>query len=448
MSGDKRARFKQWLESGEARLSPLSFSQRELWEASAIPVAAPENHICCLIHVRGAITPADCEGALRRVMSRQEVLRLSFLPGKDGPLQMVRESSDLCFRYRELSATEATDPAIEEAATAVFRRPFDLLQGPLYRLEMLQRSPTELVLVFAIHHAIADGWTLGVFVQDLCAAYLQGKMGVGGSLPPVPQSYSSWAAAERHLWQPDQLARCADYWKTRLAGTSRIFGDADSGQSGSGLRREIEHWGADLAKAAKDVARQQGATLFNILLAAFQIALSRWAGTEDIVVGTPVANRGVPTVRETMGYCAGNVPLRGQVEPAQTFANSLRRLTEDTLAAFAHAMPFVEVLRTVGDAPAPGHHPIYQVRFALQNHPIPDVNLPALSARLQMRSTGTARFDLGCEVTELGSELEVVWLFRADRFSQPEIEDLKRLFQTVLVAACHSPASRIAALAI
>src|SRR5436190_14536672 len=107
MSGDKRARLKRWLEKEEARLHPLTLSQRELWETSAVPIENPANHICCLIHVRGLVTARDCEAALRRVVERQEVLRLSFLPGKEQPLQTIRKSSDPNLEFRELSAAQA-----------------------------------------------------------------------------------------------------------------------------------------------------------------------------------------------------------------------------------------------------------------------------------------------------------------------------------------------------
>src|SRR6187455_685175 len=114
MSGDKRALLKQWLASGKARLQPLSFPQRELWENSPVPVADMANHICCLINVRGAITPEDCQRAIQRVVDRQEELRISFLPGKDRPVQMVREAGETNFRFRELSATACAQSHVEE----------------------------------------------------------------------------------------------------------------------------------------------------------------------------------------------------------------------------------------------------------------------------------------------------------------------------------------------
>ena len=109
-------------------------------------------------------------------------------------------------------------------------------------------------------------------------------------------------------------------------------------------------------------------------------------------------------------------------------------------------MPFAELVSALGDRSAPGHNPIFEVRFALQNHPIPEVSLHGLSARLRMRSTGTARFHLGCEITVMNQGLEVVWLFRPKLFSLAEVKRLAYIFETVLVRACHSPQSRIGAL--
>jgi non-ribosomal peptide synthetase component F len=209
----------------------------------------------------------------------------------------------------------------------------------------------------------------------------------------------------------------------------------------------VSYFPSDLAAAVRELARSRSATLFSTLLSAFQITLSKWTGERDIVVGTPVANRGKPVVRETMGYFSGVVPLRGQVDTEQSFSAHLKTVHDDTVESFANAMPFAELAQALGDVATPGHAPVFEVRFALQNHPIPDVALPGLSAKLTMRSTGTARFHLACEVTEEGEKLEVVWLFRSSIFPQMEIEDLGRKFQAVLASACRSPESRINALA-
>jgi hypothetical protein len=449
MSEDKRALLKEWLASGKAHLQPLTFPQRELWETSPVAVTDNANHICCLIQMRGVITPDACEAAIQRVVERQEVMRLSFLPGKDRPIQMIRHASDANFRFRELSPTQSHEQAVEDLAREIFSEPFDFVQGPLYRVEVLRRAADDHVLVLAIHHAIADGWTLGVFIQDLCVAYVQGLMGLREGLPPVPLTYAAWGAAERALWQPSELKRRAAFWKSNLAGIRRLWNSQEGPESVSSVPdRWVSHFPVDLADAARELARVNGTTLFNTLLAAFQIALSRWTGEQDILVGTPVANRSKQAVRETMGYCAGIVPLRGQVDVDRPFSASLKTVHQTTVDCFANAMPFAELVPALEEPPSPGQNPIFEVRFALQNHPVPDVTVHGLSARLKMRSTGTARFQLGCEITAVDDGFQVVWLFRPKLFPLAEIKNLAYLFQAVLAGTCRSPESRIAALMI
>jgi len=443
MSGDKRARLKEWLQSGTVLLQPLTLPQRELWEAAPVPVSDVSNHICCLIKVRGAITAKDCESAIRRVTQRQEVLRLSFLPGKDGSLQMIRDTKEISFHAREISGEDATPEGVESLAREIFHAPFDMVQGPLNRVELLSRGPDDHVLAFAIHHAIADGWTLGVFVQDLCAAYIQERNGKGSELPAVPMTYPAWGAAERAFWTPAEIERRAPFWKRRLDGTLRLW---NAPITPGPLRREIAEIPAQLTAETRELAKRFGTTLFNTLLVAFQVAVSRWIDTDDVLVGTPVANRTRKAGHETMGYFAGIVPLRSRIDPRLPFSQLLRNVHQGTVDSFAEAMPFAELTRVLGEQNAPGYNPIFDIRFALQNHPVPDVSLPGLSARLRMRSTGTPRFHLGCEITEDGEALEVVWLYRARMLSKNDIERLNGLFRNVLAKACRAPESRCAEL--
>ncbi len=446
MSEDKRARLKEWLASGEARLEPLTFPQRELWEAAPLPVTDVSNHICTTIHARGALTPEGAEAALQKVVDRHEVFRLSFLPGKERSMQMIRSTGKPAFGFRELPAGQRGPEAIEELAREVFRRPFDLLRGPLYRVEMFRRGTGDHVLVFAIHHAIADGWSLGVFFQDLVAAYIEWMRGGSNGHRPVPLSYSQWGAAERAFWQPAELEHRATFWKSNLAGTRRLWNSpAEPGVTAGERERWVSLVPPDLGRAVRELARQNGATLFSTLLAAFQIALSEWTGEDDILVGTPVANRSRQAVRETMGSFAGVVPLRGQVEHGRNFSDTLHTVHQETVDSFAHAMPFVELVRALGEPVSPGRNPVFEVRFALQNHPAADAAVPSLSLQLRIRSTGTARFDLGCEINEDGDGLEVAWLFRRDLFGIADIRKLGDLYQAVLASVCRSPVSHAAA---
>ena len=438
MPADQRTRLKQWLDSGEAQLHPLTLPQRELWEVSPVPVEDSANHICCLIEVQGLLTERECRAAIQLVVDREEVLRLSVLPGRERPLQMIRKSCGINFDVREVA--DARPEAIEELAAEIFRTPFDLVQGPLYRVVDLRRAANDHVLVFAIHHAIADGWSLGIFVEELFAAYLQGITGSSEALPPVPQTYAAWGATERAFWKPEILEQRIELWKTKLAGSRRMW---NATITPGPPKRWLSAVPASLTNETRELARRTGVTLFSALFGAFQIAFSEWSGFDDLVVGTPVANRTRQTARETMGYYAGIVPLRGQLDRSRVASDHLRAAHQLTIDSFANAIPFVELVRGIGEQPAAGYNPLFEVRFALQNHPMPEVSLPNLSARLSMRSTGTARFQIGCEITEVGEILEVAWLFRENLFSRRDIESLDGIFQRVLAGISRSPESRI-----
>jgi hypothetical protein len=449
-----RDKLKKWLESGEVRLQPLSFPQREVWENSPVPVGDPANHICAFIEIGGSLSPEECRDTIAKVVERHEALRCSFLPGKERTLEMIRTTAAPNFSFRELTAAECQPEALEEVLKETYRKPFDMMQGPLYRVDMLRRGPRDHILAFSVHHTIADGWSLGIFVQDLSTAYVMGLkglrkavatsvMGMADKLPPVPQSYTAWAASERAYWQPLEIERRADYWREHLQGARQIWGHrTDIVRNQGPLTRHIAGLNSKLTQAVRDLAARHGATLFSTLLAAFQLTLWKLTDQDDIVVGTPVANRSKVAVHQTMGYFAGVVPLRGQVDPAMTFSDHLKVTHTKAVDCFANAIPFAELAQLMQDPAKKTVHPIYDVRFALQNHPVPDVVLPRISTKLRMRSTGTARFDMGCEITEMGNELEVVWLYRKELFDENGIKAVNALFIEVVTQVSRHPERR------
>ncbi len=442
MIADKKARFRQWLESGEARLLPLTLPQRELWENSPVAVSDPANHICGFIEITGPLTFDQCRDAHERVVARHEALRTSFLPGKERPLQMVRTSGTGRLKYRDFSGLEGMD--LEAAMQEAFAVPFDLMQGALHHVEMIRRSDHHHLLAFSFHHAIADGWSLGVFVQDLCSAYLLGMRGLPsaphGGLAAVPQTYSEWGAADRASWPPAQVAAKLPFWTSLLTGARPVFPPLENSPVESGpLSRHVSAVPPDLTREVREFSRRSDATLFSTLLSLFQATLAEWTGQGDILTGSPVANRTRESSRQTIGYYAGVVPIRSEVDRAQTFAARAREVHATAVDCFANALPFAELAAALGPRDPRQRHTLFDVRFALQNHPVPDVNFPGIATRVHMRSTGTARFDLACEITEDGAELEVVWLFRPRLLSFGSPQSLHSLFLAVLASAAHDP---------
>lgn len=439
MEIDARIKLKEWVAAGRARLEPLSFPQRELWEASAVPPDDASNNICCFLDIRGPLTRAMCTEALGHVVKRQEVLRTTFLPGKERPLQIVRAEADPVLSYRELPQSVAGDQQVLEEMQDCFSRPIDLLRGPLYRIEMLKRGPDHNALALAIHHSIADGWTVNNFVHDFTTGCLLawqkagndtsriGSMRLGFS--PLEMTYAQWATAERAHWTDGQLQKCAGYWQHRLNGAGLFFKDGQALQCGTPVRWRTEIPGA-LADPVRELAKKTGVTLFSALLASFRVALFRWSGKADVVVGTPVAGRAKSAVRETMGYFSNTVPLRGEVDPRCPFAGMLGQFHRETVDDFAHAMPFAELAAAAARTPA--RHRVFDVRFAVQNHPFPGIDIPGISSRLELVSSGTSRFDIACEIAENGRKLELDWLHRTDLLAHGEVAELDRVFRAVL----------------
>lgn len=454
MEADPRAKLKEWLSAGKARLEPLSFPQRELWEASAIPAGDPSNNICCFLDIRGPLTPAMCTEALGHVIKRQDVLRTTFLPGKDRPLQVVRAEADPVLTYRELPLYSSGDGHVVGEMKECFDRPIDLLRGPLYRIEMLRRGADHHALALAIHHSIADGWTISNFVHDFTTGCLLAWQRAGNDmsrlgamrleLPPLAWTHGQWAATERARWTPAELQKHGDYWRQRLHGSRLLFHDRGPIQPAPLVRWHTEISGS-LADPLRDLAKARGVTLFSALLAAFRVALFRWAGASDVVVGTPVAGRTTTAVRETMGYFSSTVPLRGLLDPDRPFDETLTEWHRGVVDDFAHAMPFAELAAAVRRNEEQGRHPVFDVRFAVQNHPFPGIDIPGISSRLELVSTGTARFDIGCEITEDGRKLELVWLHRTDVLAQTDMAELDRIFRGVIGEVGRNPSARPAA---
>ena len=444
MEKDSKSRLQELVASGQVRLVPQTFPQRELWETSPVPPDDASNNIRSFIDLRGPLTFDMCREALPMVIARQEVMRTSFLPGKDRPVQMIRAKSEPALQLREMGKPDADDEEVIASMNEEYSRPFDLLRGPLYRLQMVRRGPDHHAIGLTMHHSISDGWTVTSFVEDLLTACIivwrnSGKdmsrlRGIRDALPPLAATYSEWGAAERAQWQPPEIARHAEYWKKRLAGNRPLL---DTEETAKGpMEKRVTHLPAELAEPARGAARKAGVTLFSALLAAFRLAVHRWKGTDDFTVGTPVAGRAKTTFKETMGYFSGIVPLRSRIDPAASFADTARRIHGEAVDDFALAMPFVELAAAVEKDNPRKRHAVFDVRFAVQNHPFPGIEIPGMSSKLRNLSSGTSRFDIACELTEDGKKMELIWLHRPSVATRSDIDELDRLFRAVLEEKC------------
>ncbi|MFL5538397.1 MAG: amino acid adenylation domain-containing protein, partial [Longimicrobiaceae bacterium] len=427
---------------------PLSFSQARLWFLDRMQPGGHVYNIPATLRLEGALDVFALERALAEVVRRHEVLRTTFSDPGDGPVQVIHPAEERPFH---LPLSEPAADGLRAAISEEAWRPFDLERGPLFRARLFRAGPAEHVLVATAHHAVFDGWSAGVLFGELAALYGAFHRGEPSPLPELSAQYADYA-----LWQRDWLRGAVleaevAHWRTRLEGAPVLELPTDRPRPPVQRHHGALHHArvpAELASAVRALARREGATPFMVLLAAFQALLTRWSGQEDVVVGTPIANRTRREVEPLVGYFVNTLALRGDTSGDPSFRALLRRVRETTLDAYAHSeLPFeklVEELRVERDL---SRSPLVQVMFALQSA---GGELPSLGgvevSRLPLDTDG-ARLDLLLALrddAEGGYEAGVE--YDRDLFEAATVARLMEHFQSLLAAAAADPGERISRL--
>ncbi|WP_134728258.1 non-ribosomal peptide synthetase [Amycolatopsis nivea] len=421
------------LPSGDSP-APLSSGQRQLWflEELLPGTAAYVSHVA--VRLSGPVSVPEAERALNAVVARHSALRTAIVSDDGQPVQVV--SDELCLGI-ELINAEATPDAGRELAARVARRPFDLGRAPLLRAALVRVADDDHVLVLAGHHAVVDGWSFSLLLRDFATAYR------GAPLPPPSARYAQFAR-----WQRDrpELGTRLTYWREQLSDAPALHElpldrPRPAVQTFAGAVHTFTV-PADLHRRLTALSREEEVTLFMTLFTAYAVLLARHSGQDDLVVGTPVANRVRPEFEEVVGFFANTVALRVRIDGDPSFRALLRQVRRTCLAAYAQDVPF----ELVTDALRPGrdlsHNPVYQVLFALQNASAFDVDLPGVTARQLDLDPGTARFDLAFAVTETDGGLHGVVEYSTDLFAARTVERLADHYCLLLAAMAADPGGR------
>ncbi|MDB4948389.1 MAG: tycC3 [Gemmatimonadetes bacterium] len=429
---------------------PLSFAQERMWFIDRLGPGAGAYTIAPAVRLTGALHLPALERALGEVVRRHEPLRTAF-PERDGrPVQRVAPAEAF---HLPILPFDGDDAELSRRATELGAQPFDLERGPLFRAALLRLGEAEHVLLLAMHHAVSDGWSMGILFRELAALYAAFAEGRPSPLPDLPVRYSDYAVWQRAWLTGDVLAAQVAWWRERLAGAPALLElPADrprpAVQSYRGARHDFA-LGATVAASVDALARAEGATPFMVLLAAFQAVLARWSGQADVVVGTPVAGR---TRRETeglIGLFVNTLALRGDLRGDPAFRELLARVREATLGAFAHQdVPFERLVEELQPARSLGHSPVFQVMFAFQN--VPEAGgeaFPGLEVAGVARQGSTSQVDLTLTLAPgedggLHGTLE----YATDLFDAATAERFAGQFATLLEAALRDPAAPVSAL--
>jgi amino acid adenylation domain-containing protein len=426
---------------------PLSSAQERMWFLHGLDPEAPDYMAALAWRVDGPLDRGRLDRALRQLVDRHESLRTTFPVTDFQPVQRVASASDTSSHWHDLR--HLPDPAARLAeavrqAGQELHRPFDLAAGPLLRALVWRLAEADHLLVLAMHHIVSDGWSMGVLVRELGALY------AGDILPELPVQYADFASWQRQELSSDKVAGELAFWRDRLAGLPALELPADRlrpahpSWQGATLEFTLE---PDLVAGLERLAREHGATLYMVLLAAFQVLLGRWSGQADFGVGVPVAGRTRPEIEHVIGFFVNTLVMRADLSGDPSFAGLLARVRDYAIEAYQHQdFPFerlVEDLRPDRDL---SRSPLFQVMFDLEVRSIAAPRLGAARLRTVEIPFDVTKFDLMFTfVTDPGATGGYVQ-YRTDLFDRASVERLVARCRGLLAAVAAAPGARLSEL--
>ena len=427
---------------------PLSSAQERLWFLSRYEPRSFAYNCPEAVQLKGRLDVASLERALDAIVSRHEVLRTSFRSVGDRVVQHIAPAFHLELPIVDLSTSENFDLDVQRVVMREVQMPFDLARGPVVRARLLRRASDEHVLLWISHHVAYDGWSFSLFLNELAELYGAFTSGQEPVLPDLAVQYADFACWERSELQGRSFEDALAYWRRQLAGPLPILQLPSDRprpvfQSYRGARL-IGRLSNDTARELKALARSEGATLFMVLLAAFQALLCRYTGQHQIIVGSPIAHRLRPEFETLIGFFANMLALRADLSDDPTFRILLGRTRDVALEAFTHQhVPFGRLVETLQPARDVSRPPLFQVAFSLQNTPRPTRQMPGLEMTCLDIEAGLARYDLTLSMKETQDGLLQRFEYNTDLFDETTIARMDRHLAGLLRAVIENPDRRV-----
>jgi amino acid adenylation domain-containing protein/non-ribosomal peptide synthase protein (TIGR01720 family) len=425
---------------------PLSRAQRRIWFLQQIAPESPVYNIFYAVKLSGRLDFDALRSSLAEIVRRHEALRTCF-PDIDGrpsatllPTGALDIPIDDLSQLDERGRREQVSRLCEEEA----RRPFDLSAGPLLRLRLLRLEEFDHVALLGMHHIVADGWSMGVLVDELSRLYGAFVRGRASPLAEPTLQYGDFARWQEHWLTEDAALDQRRWWSERLAGLTPLDLPTDLPHPA-----EPSHRGASyafsvpsrVASALGDLGRREGATVFMTLLAAFSVLLHRYTGQEDIVVGSPVANRNRREFEPLIGLFVNSLVMRCDLSGGPSFLTVLRRVRDFSVEALARQdLPFDELVKALAPERDASSNPLFQVMCSVESAPIGALRLPALTLTPVEVETRVAKFDLLLNISETANGLlAAAFEYATDLFEADTVARLAGHFTTLLEAIAADP---------
>ena len=433
--------------------APLSFAQQRLWLLDQLQPDSCAYNEAAAMRLVGCLNVAALEQALKEIVRRHEALRTTFSVVDDQPIQVITPFLTMDLPVMDLGELPESvrSQKVQQLIAEWSQQSFDLAQSPLLRWMLLQLDEQEHLLLLSTHHIVTDGWSVGVFFQELATLYNAFSQGQPSPLPELPIQYADFAIWQRQWLQGDVLETQLAYWKQQLGTNPPVLElpierSRSSAQTSSG-RKQFFALSPRLTAALKTLSQQEGVTLFMSLLAAFKALLYRYSGQADIIVGSPIANRTQSETEALIGFFVNTLVLRTDLSGNPTFREVLKRVRQVALGAYAHQdLPFEKLVAELQPERHLGHTPLFRVWFVLQNTPMPAVEIPGLALSLSPIVTEAVRHDLKLDLTETPEGLQGFFEYKTDLFEASAIASMAELFETLLSTVVEQPDMQLNAL--
>ncbi|MGD7481004.1 amino acid adenylation domain-containing protein, partial [Ralstonia pseudosolanacearum] len=429
---------------------PLSFAQQRLWFLAQMEGGSEAYHIPVGLRLKGELDEEALRRALDRIVARHEALRTRFEVQEGQAVQLIVPADvGLTLEWVDLSTEEASEHQLGLQAEAEARAAFDLEQGPLIRGRLVKLGEQEHVLLITMHHIVSDGWSQGVLARELGMLYEAYRSGGEDPLPALPIQYADYAVWQRRWLEGAELQRQGTYWEQALAGAPTLLSlptdrarPAQQDYAGGSVEVIFDE---TLSAGLRKLSQRHGTTLFMTVLAGWSALLSRLSGQEEVVVGSPVANRTRSEVESLIGFFVNTLALRVEVGGA-TVSELLGRVKAKVLEAQAHQdLPFEQVVERVRPVRSLSHSPVFQAALSWLNTEAVGLSLELEGLTIEGVDAGqaAAKFDLTLELRETSEGLAGSLDYATALFDRATIERYLGYLQRLLAAMVENDSQQV-----
>lgn len=408
---------------------PLSFAQQRLWFLAQLERAASRAyHIPLSLRLTGPLDLRALRAALDQIVARHESLRTRFVM-MDGVPQQQIAPADSGFLLLESECATASEAQLKMLIAEEVAAAFDLATGPLIRGRLMRRAEHDHVLLITMHHIVSDGWSMRVLFRELTALYAAYRDGRDDPLAPLGIQYADYAVWQRRWLQGERLQQQSDYWRKTLEGAPQLLAlpserarPAALDYVGASLRVDFDE---RLTSGLKRLSQRHGSTLFMTVLAGWAALLGRLSGQEEVVIGTPVANRGRVEIEPLIGFFANSLAIRVDLSGSPSTGQLLEHVRRQVVSAQAHQdIPFEQLVELLAPSRSLSHSPVFQVMLAWQNLPEDGLasELPDLKIEAIPNSARTAPFDLTVSLREVDGHIVGSMIYAESLFDSATIQ--------------------------